>query len=73
MSNVYQIRIKGYLESRWSGWFDDFTITLEKNGTTVLTGEEEDESALYGLLKKVRDSGMPLLSIRIIDDKKEKI
>ena len=48
------------------------TITLENDGTTTLTGKEEDDSALYGLLKKVRDSGMPLLSLNIVDNLKEK-
>jgi hypothetical protein len=71
-SNIYQIRIKGHLGSQWSGWFDDFTITLENDGTTTLIGKEEDDSALYGLLKKVRDSGMPLLSLNIVDNVKEK-
>ncbi len=72
-AQVYQIRIKGHLDNRWSPWFDDFSITLNDDGTTTLTGREEDESALYGLLKKVRDSGLPLLSLKIIDDSKEKI
>jgi hypothetical protein len=60
---VYQIRIKGHLGSQWTDWFDGLTITLEKNGDTLLTGPVVDQAALYGLLKKVRDLGMPLVSV----------
>jgi hypothetical protein len=59
---LYEIRIKGYLDNRWSAWFEDLTITREENGSTLLTGRF-DQAALYGLLKKVRDSGMPLISV----------
>ncbi len=60
---VYQIRIKGHLGPQWTEWFAGLTITLEENGNTLLTGTVVDQSALHGLLKKVRDLGMPLLSI----------
>ncbi len=60
---VYQIRIKGHLGSQWTDWFEGLTITLEDNGDTHLTGPVPDQAALYGLLKKVRDLGMPLLSV----------
>ena len=60
---VYQIRIKGHLGDRWSDWFGGLTITLEENGDTLLTGPVVDQAALYGLLRKVRDLGMPLLSV----------
>jgi hypothetical protein len=60
---VYQIRLKGHLGSEWTDWFEDLTITLEENGDTLLTGPLVDQSALHGLLKKVRDLGMPLVSI----------
>ena len=60
---VYQIRIKGHLGSQWTGWFEGVTITLENNGETLLTGTVVDQAALYGLLRKVRDLGMPLLSV----------
>jgi hypothetical protein len=60
---VYQIRIKGHLDNQWTEWFDGLTITLEENGETLLTGPVMDQAALHGLLKKVRDLGMPLLSI----------
>jgi len=60
---VYQIRIKGHLGRQWTDWFGGLTITLEDNGDTFLTGPVVDQAALYGLLKKVRDLGMPLLSV----------
>jgi hypothetical protein len=60
---VYQIRIKGHLGREWTDWFEGLTITLEENGDTLLTGQVVDQAALHGLLKKVRDLGMPLLSV----------
>jgi hypothetical protein len=60
---VYQIRIKGHLSSRWTDRFEGLTITLEDNGDTLLTGPVTDQAVLYGLLKKVRDLGMPLASV----------
>jgi len=60
---VYQIRIKGHLGSQWTDWFGGLTITLEDNGDTLLIGSVVDQAALHGLLKKVRDLGMPLLSV----------
>jgi hypothetical protein len=62
-ARLYEIRIKGHLDDRWSDWFDGLTITLEDNGDTLLTGPVVDQAALHGLLKKVRDSGMPLVSV----------
>ena len=59
---VYQIRIKGHLDRRWTEWFGDVSITLEDNGDTLLTCLVVDQAALYGLLRKVRDLGMPLIS-----------
>ena len=60
---VYQIRIKGHLGRKWADWFEGLTITLEGNGETLLSGPVVDQAALYGLLRKVRDVGMPLLSV----------
>lgn len=60
---VYEIRIKGHLDQQWTEWFEGLTITLEDNGDTLLTGPVVDQAALHGLLRKVRDLGMPLLSI----------
>jgi hypothetical protein len=60
---VYQIRIKGHLRHRWADWFGGLTITLEDTGDTLLTGPVIDQAALHGYLKKVRDLGMPLVSV----------
>ena len=61
---VYQIRINGHLDQQWIDWFNGLSITLEEDGDTLLTGPVIDQAALHGLLKKVRDLGMPLVSIR---------
>ena len=60
---LYEIRIKGHLDNRWADWFEGLTITLEDNGDTLLTGPVVDQAALHGVLRKVRDLGMPLLSV----------
>ena len=60
---VYQIRLKGHLGAGWPEWFGGVTITLQDNGDTLLTGPVVDQAALHGLLKKVRDLGLPLLSV----------
>lgn len=59
----YEIRIRGYLDARWGDRFEGMTITLEEDGNTLLSGPVADQAALHGLLKKVRDLGMPLLSV----------
>jgi hypothetical protein len=62
-SIVYKIRIKGQLDSQWTDWFEGLTITLDDNNDTLLTGPIVDQAALHGLLKRVRDSGMTLISV----------
>ena len=64
---VYQIRIKSHLGPRWTERFEGMTITREDNGDTLLTGPVVDQAALYGLLRKVRDLGLPLLSIMHVE------
>jgi hypothetical protein len=64
---IYQIRLKGHLGLQWTDWFGGLTITLEENGDTLLTGPVVDQAALHGLLKKVRDIGMPLVSVNPIE------
>jgi len=64
---VYQIRIQGHLSRHWIAWFGDLTITLEDNGNTVLTGPVVDQAALHSLLRKVRDLGIPLLSVNCVE------
>ena len=66
---VYQIRIKGHLGRQWTDWFGGLTITLEDNGETLLTGPVVDQAALHGLLRKVRDLGLPLVSVIQVDPK----
>ncbi len=63
---IYQIRINGHLSPQWMGWFDGLTILLEEEGDTLLTGPVVDQAALHGFLKKVRDLGMPLLSVNTV-------
>jgi len=64
---TYQIRIKGHLGPQWTDWFGGLTITLEDNGETLLTGPVVDQAALHGLLRKVRDVGMSLLSVNRVE------
>lgn len=60
---IYEIRIKGHLDRQWTDWFGGLSITRADNGETLLTGLVIDQAALHGLLKKVRDVGIPLLSV----------
>jgi len=64
---VYQFRLKGHLGREWTDWFERLTITLEDNGETLLTDAVVDQAALYGLLRKVRDVGLPLLSVSPVE------
>ena len=64
---VYQVRIKGHLGGQWKDWFGGLTITLEGNGETLLTGPVIDQAALHGLLRRVRDLGIPLVSVNRVE------
>lgn len=64
---VYQIRIKSHLDSDWTDWFEGLTVTLEKSGYTLLTGPVVDQAALHGLLKKIWDLGMALISVNTLE------
>ncbi len=61
---VYQIRLRGQLDERWAGWFDDMAVTPAEDGDTLLTGPAQDQAALLGLIRKVRDLGIPLVSVQ---------
>jgi hypothetical protein len=63
----YEIRLKGHLDDQWTDWFEGLTITLEEDGNTLLTGPVIDQAALHRLLKKVRDLGMPLVSVNFVN------
>lgn len=65
---VYQIRVAGHLNPQWTGWFGGMSITLLAEGDTLLTGPVADQAALYGLLRKVRNLGMPLLSVHRVEE-----
>lgn len=67
---VYQIRLKGHLGSQWTDWFEGLTMTLEEGGDTLLTGPIIDQAALHGVLKKLRDLGMPLVSVSPLEHSK---
>jgi hypothetical protein len=62
-SEQYEIRLQGHLDDRWSAWFDDLVVQAEENGETTLRGPIRDQAALYGVLAKVRNLGLPLLSV----------
>jgi len=62
-----EIRLTGHLDTRWSPWFDGMTVSLESGGTTVLRGPVADQAALHGLLQRVRDLGLPLVSVNHLE------
>ena len=66
-TNIYQIKLKGHLNENWADWFDEMSFTHQTDGTTTLTGEIVDQSALHGVLKKVRDLGLPLISVNQVE------
>jgi hypothetical protein len=63
----YEIRLKGHLDSRWAAWFDGLSLTNSSDGTTIICGPVVDQAALHGLLQKVRDLGLPLVSVTQVD------
>ena len=63
----YEIRVKGHLDSRWGLWFDGMGLTHESDGTTLIHGPVVDQAALYGLLQKIRDMGLPLVSVTQVE------
>ena len=66
-SASYEIRVTGHLPPQWTDWFEGLTITLEESGDTLLTGPVIDQAALHGLLKKVRDLGLSLVSVSPVE------
>jgi len=67
MADVYQPRIEGHLDEHWSTWLGDLTLTHESDGTTSLRGAVSDQAELHGLLMKVRDLGVTLISVKVVD------
>lgn len=67
---VYEIRVKGNLDLRWSDWFDSFSITSVEGDETLLIGSVADQAALHGMLHKIRDLGLPLLSVQRLEEYK---
>ena len=63
----YEIRLRGHLETRWAAWFEGMTLSHERDGSTVLSGPVVDQAALHGLLQKVRDIGLPLISVTYVE------
>ena len=63
----YEIRLKGHLDARWAAWFDGLRLTHQGDGTTVIEGRVADQTALHGLLQKVRDTGLPLVSVTCVE------
>ena len=63
----YRLRVNGHLDQRWSAWFDDLTLTRESDGTTSLSGAVTDQAELHGLLTKIRDLGITLISVDVVD------
>ena len=66
---LYEFRLKGHLDDKWADWFEGLTITRAENGETLLCGRVVDQAALYGVLRKVRDLGLPLISVMEVDSK----
>jgi hypothetical protein len=63
----YEIRLRGHLETRWAAWFEGMTLDHERDGSTILSGQVVDQAALHGLLRKLRDTGLPLISVIAVE------
>jgi len=63
----YEIRLRGHLDGRWVAWFDGLSLSLENDGSTIIRGPVADQAALHGLLQKVRDVGLPLVSVNRVE------
>ena len=68
-AGLYEIRLKGHLDDKWAAWFDGLTITREDTGETLVRGSVVDQAALHGVLRQVRDLGLPLLSVIQVERK----
>ena len=66
-AGAYEIRVKGHLDGRWAAWFDGLVLTTDDDGTTLLRGQVADQAALHGLLHRMRDLGLPLVSVVQVD------
>ena len=66
MIYFYEIRVEGHLDAQWQDWFDGMSVAPEADGTTLISGPVTDQPALYGLLRKVRDLGLPLISVSLM-------
>ena len=73
MTTLYQIKLRGHLDRRHDDWLEGFSMTLQPNGETILTGWVEDQAALYGVLLRIRDLGIPLLSLNATDPESAKV
>ena len=71
-NQTYEIKLKGHIDRSWGEWFDGFILTYESDGTTRLSGEIVDQAALHGLLKRIRDLGLPLISINRLNTEEQK-
>ncbi len=70
MSDTYRIRVRGHLDYRWSEWFEGLVIHLQEDGTSVLVGQVVDQAALHGVIIRIRDLGLPLLSVRRLAERR---
>jgi hypothetical protein len=70
---LYEIRIVGHLDSRWAAWFEGLNFTHESDGTTILCGPVVDQATLHGLLRRVRDLGLPLVSVTRVEPERAEV